>query len=310
MTRRGLFQAATGALLAGAMSPARAADDTGCTLSFGTYGMKTLKTEDAVRAVARAGFDGVEITVAPGWDAAPSNMPAERRKAVRLIIEGQGLKLPSLMEHLYPAEDDAQHAADLERLRASAQLAHDLCPDAPPLIQTVLGGGEWEKVKGHFVKRLADWMRVAEEADVVFAIKPHRGGGMSRPSEAVWLIKQLGDPPHIRMVYDYSHYAFRGMPLEETIATALPYTAHIAVKDAVKKDDGKVTFQLPGESGTFDYVPLIRQFYDGGYRADFCCEVSGAVWGKEGYEPLKAAAFCYEKMAAAFDRAGVPRTGG
>ena len=174
------------------------------------------------------------------------------------------------------------------------------------MIQTVLGGRDWTACRERFRDRLADWIRVAEAEETVIAVKPHRGGGMSRPSEAVWLIRQLGDTPWLRMVYDYSHYAFRDMPLEETIDTALSYTAHIAVKDAVQRD-GKVTFMLPGEGGAFDYAALLRRFYDGGYRGDICCEVSSAVWDKPGYDPVQAAKTCYANMAAAFEKAGVPR---
>ena len=43
------------------------------------------------------------------------------------------------------------------------------------------------------------------------------------------------------MVYDYSHYAYRDMPLEETVRTALPYTAHVVVKDAVREGDRVVS---------------------------------------------------------------------
>jgi sugar phosphate isomerase/epimerase len=108
------------------------------------------------------------------------------------------------------------------------------------------------------------------------------------------------------MVYDYSHYAFRDMPLDETVRTALPYTADVAVKDAVQQD-GRVVFVLPGEGGTFDIPGLLRLFYEGGYRGDFCCEVSGMVSGRPDYDPVAAAKTCYENMARAFRRADVPR---
>jgi sugar phosphate isomerase/epimerase len=140
---------------------------------------------------------------------------------------------------------------------------------------------------------------------MTLAIKPHRGGAMSRPSEAIWLIEQLGKPARLRIVYDYSHYAFRDMPLEETVRTALPWTAHIAVKDAVRDGD-KVTFALPGAAG-FDYAPLLRQFYRGGYRGDVCCEVSGLVSSQEGYDPAAAAKQCYAALSRAFTAAEVPR---
>ena len=128
---------------------------------------------------------------------------------------------------------------------------------------------------------------------------------MSRPEEAIWLINQLNRPSWLRMVYDYSHYAFRDMPLEDTVRTALPFTAHIAVKDAVQRA-GKVEFLPPGASHTFNYARLLRLFYDGGYRGDICCEISSMVSKKPGYDPISTARSCYRDMSLAFSEALSP----
>ena len=129
---------------------------------------------------------------------------------------------------------------------------------------------------------------------------------MSKPSEAAWLIKQLDDTPWIRMVYDYSHYAFREMSVPATVETALPYTGHIAIKDVVKTEKG-FKFVLPGASDTFDYADLLKRFYAGGYRGDICCEVSSMVSGQPNYDAIAAAKTCYANIAAQFKLAGVPR---
>lgn len=276
------------------------------TLGFSTYGMKRLKTEYAIREVAECGYDAIEIAVRPDWDSAPGRMSPERRTEARKILGDTGLRLSALMEHMFPSDNDKEHAAQLERLAGVFELAHDLSPDNSPLVQTVLGSGQWQQRRDLLRDRLIDWVKVAEKQQIVLAVKPHRGGCMSRPSEAVWMIEQLGKPRWLRMVYDYSHYAFREMPLDATIATALPYTAHVAVKDAVQ-EGGRVAFKLPGESGAIDFARLIRKFHDGGYRGDFNCEVSGMVWGKPGYDPLIAAKKCYGAMAQAFQDAGVSR---
>lgn len=278
----------------------------GCTLSIGTYSMKNVPLEKAIAAIAALGYDGIEIAVFPGFDGEPARLSPDRRKEVRRLLGDKRLRLTALMENLHPATEDGPHKADLDRLRRVTELAHDLAPDRPPLIQTVLGGGKWNDKKNLFRDRLAGWLAVAKEGKIVLAIKPHRGGAMSRPEEAIWLIQQLKEPAYLRMVYDYSHYAFRDMPLEETVRTALPHTAHIAVKDAVPKGE-RVEFLLPGESGTFDYARLLKLFHDGGYRGDVCCEVSSMVSSKPGYDPMAAAKTCYQNMARAFEQSHVPR---
>ena len=310
LTRRSLLQASAAAFGAVALRPgvAFAQDESpsGCTLGFSTYGMKTLRTEDAVDAVAEIGFDAIEIAVRPDWDSAPGKMPPERRAAIAKRLKDEGLRLSALMEHLQPSGDAKVHRQHLQRLAGVFELAVDWQTHQKPLVQTTLGGGDWSKLRSFYVDIIGDWLEVAKRHDVVLAIKPHRGGGMSRPSEAVWLIQQLGNSPNLRMVYDYSHYAFRDMPLKETVTTALPYTAHIALK-SVAQHDGKVAFLLPGASDAIDFPALFHQFYAGGYRGDLNCEVSGMVWGKPNYDPKEAARQCYAAMNHALQEANVPR---
>lgn len=296
-----------GGLQAG-RSIARSTPAEGVTFSFGTYGMQTLRTEVALQAVADIGYDGIELCVRPEWDADPQKLNGTRRAMLRDQLQTLNLKLTALMEHLIPTAERTQQMAILERLRWVAELAGDLAPANPPLVQTVLGGGEWSTVRGLYRDQLGQWLEILSPAGVTLAIKPHRGGALSRPSEAVELIHDLGKPQRLKLVYDYSHYAFRNLSLEETIAVALPYTAHVAIKDAVQ-DRGKVRFALPGESGTFDYQPLFSRFYRGGYRGDFCCEVSSMVFGAPNYDPIAAAKNCYQKLAPLFTTADVPRAG-
>lgn len=279
------------------------------TLGFSLYGMKSMKTEKALCILAEIGYDAVELCVWPEWDNSPARMSTERRNAVRKLLRDSGLRLSSLMEHieLRPGDSPQQQQTVTDRLKAAAELGHDISPDAPPLIETTLGGGHWNEVKAMYCERIGRWAEIGCATETTIAIKPHRGAGMSLPSEAVWLIRQLNEPPRLRMVYDYSHYDFRGLTLEETLCTALPYTAFVAVKDAVEQD-GRVRFGLPGEGGRIDYAKLLRMLADGGYRGDVSCEVSGQIWRREGYDPVAAARTCYRNIAPAFEAAGIRRT--
>ncbi len=296
---------AVAALVSPFGAPAQEKPREGCTLGFSTYGMKNLATEESLALLAEIGYEAVELTVRSSWDADSAKLDAKRRRSLRTLLKDLPLQLTSLMEHV-PPTDDKQQALALERLKLAAQVAHALAPSAPPLIQTVLGGGDFEEIKTRLRDRLGEWVKVADATDTTIAIKPHRGGGVSQPAEAVWLIEQLGKPKRLKMVYDYSHYAFRDLSVADTVRTALPYTAHMAVKDAVRQGD-KVVFQLPGEAGTIDFAEILRRFYAGGYRGDVNCEVSGMVWSQPGYDPAAAAKTCYANMTAAFREANVPR---
>lgn len=63
------------------------------------------------------------------------------------------------------------------------------------MVQTVLGGGVWEKVQTLYLDTLGKWTELAAKAKVILAIKPHRSGAMNLPSQAIWLIEQLKNSP-------------------------------------------------------------------------------------------------------------------
>lgn len=278
------------------------------TLGFSTYGAKTLPTERAIDLIADNGFDSIELTIWPDWDADSATMSPQRRVTLRQHLATRNLRLTSLMEHLHIDEKDRTAAERMERIKLAAELAHDLSPNNPPLLQTTIGGGgQWNKKRDVYASEISEWLKVADAEDLVIAVKPHRGGAFSRPDEAVELIELLNKPQRLRMCYDYSHYDFRDMTLEETIKTSLPYVAHVAVKDVIQKN-GKTRFALPGEGGRIDYAKLINLFHDGGYRGDICCEVSGQVWSQPDYDPVNCAKSCYANLSAAFAKADIIRT--
>ena len=304
LTRRHILKSSAVTLGSAAFSSSsKARPQNTCTLGFSTYGMKGLKTLQAVAALEEIGYDSVELTVREGWDADSAKLNKKQRDDLRKRLADSSLLLTSFMEHVAPT-DAKKLAHDIERLKMGTELAHDLAPETPPLIQTTLGNGNFAQMRKQLRDRLGEWVRIAEASGITIAIKPHRGGVVSKPSEAVWLLEQLGNPQRLGMVYDYSHYIFRDLPMGDTIRTALPHTAHIAVKDAVQQN-GRVVFKLPGEVGTIDFPALIRLFYAGGYVGDINCEVSGMVWNRKGYDPVAAARACHQNMKKAFLQAGV-----
>ena len=268
-------------------------------LAIGNYGMKSLTTEDAIRAIAGIGFEGFELCAIPEWDSTPTQLGVERRKTIGSLLRETGLRLVAVMENVPPSADEKQHQFGRERLKGALMLGRDLVPDQKPMVQTVLGGGKWDEVKTMCRDRIGDWTQLAEELDATVCIKPHRFGAMSTPEQAAWIIQQLGDTPRIRMVYDYSHYAFRELTVDATIEQARGLIAYVAMKDAIQTGD-KVTFTLPGESEVFDQAAIIRALKAKGYTGDYCCEVSSQISQQAGYDPVQAAKTCYRNMAPLF----------
>jgi hypothetical protein len=95
-------------------------------LGFSLYGMKSLALRAAVNAVAEIGYDCIELPVMADWPADSARIAREARRELREQLDERGLRLTSLMENLPALGDDAQHRANLERLKLAAELARDL----------------------------------------------------------------------------------------------------------------------------------------------------------------------------------------
>jgi sugar phosphate isomerase/epimerase len=277
------------------------------TLGFSTYGARGFTTEHVLPILSVTGYDAVELTATKGFDAAPENMSLTRRRQVRRILYDTELVLTSLMEHTVPSDDATINASNFQRIEAASELVRDLTDNKHCVIQTVLGGGDWDKRKNLLVEHVGKWLEVTTKYDVTCCIKPHRGGGMSNPAQALWIMQQLGNPQRLRMVYDFSHYIYTGLELQLTVEQAVSKTAHVAVKDTIKNPKGGYQFKLPGSTGAIDFALLIKRLFQGGYRGDISCEVSSMLWRQAGYDPRQAIRTCYKNMSLAFEKAGVPR---
>jgi sugar phosphate isomerase/epimerase len=287
---------------------------------FSLYGMKTLAPTEALGACAEIGYDAVELALMPGWPTEPGRVGAAGRGELRKRMEGLGLELAGLMENVHAVCDDAAHRANLERLKAAAEFGHAVMPSplnkgepgsvamaGDVILETVLGGrpAQWEDVKEEMAKRLEDWARVAEAAEMTIAIKAHVSGALHTPEGAQWLRRRVGSP-RIKLAYDYSHFALRGFPMERTIATMIPDTVFIHVKDSAG-DAENVRFLLPGE-GDIDYARYLKLLRAAEYRGPVVVEVSGQVQNRPGYDAIAAARRSYANLAPAFAAAGLRRS--
>lgn len=310
-TRRDWLRSTTAGLIGGAfvVGQDRAlAEEKPATipLGFSLYGMKSLKLADGVRSCAEIGYDCIELALLPGYPTEPKLLSADDRRTLRQQIADRGLILAALMENLAEPADDKQHRANLDRLKAAAELGHTLSPKVPPLIETILGGkpAQWDQVKDKMAERLRAWAETAAAAKTIIAIKPHVANALHTPEAALWLGKQVNSP-WIKLAYDYSHLQLRKLALAETVRDLVPQSAFIHVKDA-RGSAEKFEFLLPGE-GTIDYVEYLKLVKAAGYRGALVVEVSGQIFNRAGYDPIAAAKQCYAHLAPAFQKAEVRR---
>lgn len=311
MTRRGWLRGVVAAGLGGSAgvpcSSSRAAEPVP-TLPFGfsLYGMKGIKTADALSACAEIGYDGVELVLLPGWPTEPKRLTVDERRDLSKRLADSGLALLGLMENLTEPADDATHRANLDRLKAASGLGHALSPNAPPVIETILGGkpAQWEKIKERLTERLTAWAEIAAAAKTVVAVKPHVANALHTPEGAQWLLKQVNSP-WLKLAFDYSHFVLRELPLDKTVTALAPDSVFIHVKDA-KGNAEKFEFLLPGEGG-IDYVDYFKRLQVARFRGPIVVEVSGQISNRTGYDPIATAKRCYANLAPAFQKAGLRR---
>ena len=272
---------------------------------YSLYGMKVLKTFDALRICADIGYSGVELACLKDWPCDPVLLKKADRDAMRAELTDLALDLPCLMDNLTLLAPQDRHQENLERLKRACELGHDLSPDAQPLFETVLGGkpDEWVTVREKMVERLRDWEKVAAAHKTIVAVKAHAFGALHTPKDAKWLVQQLNSP-WIRLVFDYSHFQRQQLALKESLAEMLAETVFVHVKDNIKSGD-KTEFALPGDGGDIDYAEFLSLLVAGGYHGSVVVEVSGQVSGKPGYDPIAAAKHCYAKLQPAFVKAGL-----
>lgn len=273
-------------------------------LGFSLYAMQDFRIGDAVEYCARLGYEAVEIALNEGWPTEPAKLTRGDRAQLSFQLRDLDIRLPAMMERLLLTADDAGHARNLEKIRLAAQLGHDVVPDAPPLLETVLGGtpAQWEELKEPMAARLADWAKVAGEVDQTIAIKAHVSGAAHLPEHILWLLGQVRSR-HIRAVYDFSHFHLRGLDLRGSLRDLLPETVFVHVKDA-RGTPEKPEFLLPGAGGA-DYVQLLQLLHEGGYRGPVVVEVSAQLQRQPGYSALDAADEAYEALWAAYEEAGL-----
>lgn len=281
----------------------------GLRLSYSTWGMPTVPIAIAVAHCARLGFDGLELTVCPGWTTEGTSLDPAQRREIRRLYADHALELGGLCANTpLLAADPAEHAANLARFRAYLDLAAELQRPGEHLSVSTTAGGDpadWDQVKQRLVQEFGALADYARSVGVVVSMEPHVSTAIHDPDQVLWLLEQVNSPA-IGIHFDISHFNVQGMDMEEVVAKLAPHSVHTHVKD----ERGVVPdfeFLIPGE-GEMDYPRYLRAMDRAGYAGHIVVEISKMAQARPTYDPLAAAAQSYEVLAAAFVAAGIDRT--
>ena len=292
ITRRSMLAAIAGASMAQAQAHP-------FVYGFSLYGMKTMPVLEALGVVADIGYKSTELCLRSGWDTEPKLLSKKDRGDIRKRISDLGLSLPAVMENLRLGATGASRDANIEALRAAAEVAHETSPGAPAVIETTVGNRptQWEERKNQMADELGAWAKTLESLKTTLAIKGHVGSAMNLPDRIVWLHDQVNSP-WVRMMYDYSHYALGGQDLRESMQKVASKSVFVHVKDW-KGVAPNHKFLLPGD-GTLDYKEYKKILTEVGYRGPVVVEVSVHVFDEPGYDPAAAAKRCWQNLSPIF----------
>ncbi|MBX3053423.1 MAG: sugar phosphate isomerase/epimerase [Caldilineaceae bacterium] len=277
-------------------------------LGYSLWGMPDVSIDVSLPHLAGVGYDAVEIVVLPRFSTALTKMDAAERQRIPGLLKSHRLTLSAVNYYTALLEPDPTiWAGHLAAIKETIDLAVDWAQgDEPPVVISGVGGspGELPARMVEVIDRAGAIAEHATQRGVVVALEPHIGAAIETPDLMAEVLDQI-DSPAIRVNFDISHFNVMGIPIEESVAKMLPYTAHTHVKDERGRTPD-YEYVVPGE-GEFDYVAYLQAMKRGGYAGVVSVEISFMVQRRAGYDPLATAAISYDVIAPAFEKAGVQR---
>jgi sugar phosphate isomerase/epimerase len=275
-------------------------------IGYCTWGMPTVPADTFIPFLAGLGYEGVELTVIPGYTTELSRLDAGERRRIAQMLRDHNLELPAIAAQTSMVERDPDTAArNWKRLTDAVDLAVDWAQDGrPPVVDTTVGGisADWETLKPLLFERMGELVRYGERRGVVIAAEPHVADMLDTPERALDLLRAI-DSPFLKLNFDISHFNVQEIPYQQSVAALAPHTVHTHVKSERGRAPNH-EFLIPGEA-PFDWVGYLQLMREHGYDDYITAEVSIMVQRRPGYDPLAAAEQTYRTLEGAFKEAGL-----
>ena len=283
-------------------------------LGYSTWGMPDLPIDTTLAHLGHLGFDAVEIGVLPRFSTALDRLDNGEVMRILELLAQHNLVLSAVSSYLSLIEADAaRYAENCRYVQRTIDLAADIAEkshslDRPqtPVVISGFGGqpGDLETQQPLLIERLNALDDYAQERHVIVALEHHVGAAVETPDQTVGIMQQV-ESPAIRINFDISHFNVMGIPIEESVAKLVPYTAHTHVKDELGLSPNH-QYLIPGE-GEFDYVRYLKAMQAHGYHGVVSTEISMMVQRRPDYDPLATATRSYEVLSRAFADALIAR---
>ncbi|HYY74984.1 MAG TPA: sugar phosphate isomerase/epimerase [Gaiellaceae bacterium] len=234
----------------------------GHTNSYHTYGF-----DEALRGIAAAGFEHVELSAVPGWT---EHVPLNGTEEVRRKLDEHGLTAVSLSGHSdLTTRDGLEHGVKVVRWAAGFGI---------PIVNTAVGGhASKEESEQAFLQNIGELADAAEDAGVVVALEIH-GDIMASGRKTLPLLEKIGRES-VKVNYDTANVEFySGEKAVDDLEAIAPHLAHVHLKDTVG-GKGVWNFGAIG-SGSVDFGRVLEILERAGYDGPLSVELEfeGEPW--------------------------------
>ena len=228
--------------------------------------------EEVIRRLARIGYDGVEIGAAAPH-AFPDYLSAERRREIKRVLDGEGLKVSSMLPapgggagYNVASPDAPERAAAIDMYKKVA----DLCAEwGAPVLLYVAG---WQ-VFGTPRRQAWDWTQAAlgEVADhaaaqgITVCVEPTSADSnlIDSCDDMIELMDAV-NRPNVGAMFDTYHTLYRNEVPTDYVYRLGERLKHIHLADVNREPPG---------SGLVDYVSLIQALRDVKYDGYLTMEI-------------------------------------
>ncbi|HPQ47281.1 MAG TPA: sugar phosphate isomerase/epimerase [Clostridia bacterium] len=260
-------------------------------LGVNTVLFKAFSFREAAKAIAMAGYDGLEISAIKGMceHLDPMNYK-EQKNEILDVMEETGLKFLSM--------EAASH--DLIRMEAAFEAAAEL---KIPVVNVGPGGktGD-EETFLESVKILTALAKRASQYGVTLCFKAHVGAAIHNTETTLRAVKDI-DSTGFGVDMDPSHIYRSGEEPEEALPKVIEYTRHIHIRDCKGRqpNPGDPLMQACGR-GDINLFGYFKAMVENNYSGPVCLEVIGRELSMN--EAVTVAAESYGYMNACLKRLG------
>jgi sugar phosphate isomerase/epimerase len=232
---------------------------TGSTICFKPYPL-----EDALRGLAQAGFENVEIGAVKGFleHLDPDDLTPRTIGAARDSLERHGLRVVSMSGHAQLHTDEGR-----DRLRRVLHAGSEL---GISVLNTFTGDAETDEERARFVENVRAIADEAAQAGVKLCIETD-SNLMPTAEVGLRILDEIGRP-EVGINYDPGNVVYYiGADPKTDVKHALGRLGHVHLKD---KRGGKDVFDFPplGE-GELDVESLLRDLAGSGFSGPVSLEI-------------------------------------